>query len=175
MAHTSAKGLPMAAGIELVPTKQLPDRFRPIFPFPFFNAMQSKCFTPAYHDYINNFVLSAPTGSGKTAILELAICGLIVHSSATDVPHFKVVYLAPTKALCSERQRDWSRKFVSAGLKVQELTGDTELSELRRVQTADIIITTPEKWVCCTASDIVFWIRCRGRLVGVVGRMSSKA
>lgn len=54
--------------------------------------------------------------------------------------------MAPTKALCSERQVDWSRRFSGLGLKVMELTGDTEGSETRAVAGADLVVTTPEKW-----------------------------
>lgn len=130
------------SGISLVPTDELPDRFRAIFNFPLFNAVQSKSFPALFHTD-DNIVLSSPTGSGKTAIMELAICRLINnHGPGT----FKIVYQAPTKALCSERQRDWERKFGILGLKVTELTGDTDYQQLANVKNGDLIITTPEKW-----------------------------
>lgn len=91
----------------------------------------------------DNLVVSAPTGGGKTAILELAICRLIAGPGSD---RYKIVYMAPTKSLCSERQRDWNRKFSSLGLKCAELTGDTNQADLKHVQDANIIITTPEKW-----------------------------
>lgn len=129
-------------GITLVSTRQLPDRVRAVFPFPLFNAVQSKSFDVVYRTN-DNFVLSSPTGSGKTAVLELAICRLITsYTSGT----FKIVYQAPTKSLCSERQRDWQAKFGPLDLQCAELTGDTENAQLRMVQNASIIITTPEKW-----------------------------
>lgn len=133
---------PIVQGIPLIATTELPDRYRSIFPFPVFNAVQSKCFAVAFGSS-NNLVVSAPTGSGKTAIMELAICQLMMASNAGD---FKVVYQAPTKSLCSERKRDWSGKFASLDLTCAELTGDTEQSQLKNVQSASIIITTPEKW-----------------------------
>lgn len=123
-------------------TRELPDRFRSIFPFPLFNAIQSKSFETVYNTS-DNFVISAPTGSGKTVIFELAILRLIKGLSSGS---FKGVYQAPTKALCSERQKDWKKKFEPLGLKVEELTGDTSQDNTREVQTADIIVTTPEKW-----------------------------
>ncbi len=104
--------------------------------------MQSKCFPTAFHTD-DNLVLSAPTGSGKTLVMELAICRLLTQNRNWD---FKVVYQAPTKALCAERYRDWNAKFATLGLTCAELTGDTEYSHLRQVQEARIIITTPEKW-----------------------------
>ncbi|QSS63303.1 hypothetical protein I7I51_00360 [Histoplasma capsulatum] len=133
---------PMIQGIQLVSTHELPDRFRSVFPFPFFNAIQSKCFRPIYQGD-SNFVLSAPTGSGKTAVMELAICRLVMNFKDC---RFKVVYQAPTKSLCSERYRDWQHKFSSLDLQCAELTGDTDHARLRNVQNANIIITTPEKW-----------------------------
>lgn len=122
---------------------ELPDRFRSIFPFRAFNAVQSKCFQPVYRQD-GNLVLAAPTGSGKTVIMELAICRLL---STLKDEQFKVIYQAPTKSLCSERFRDWSRKFTTTlGLQCAELTGDTDQSQLQHVQKSHIIITTPEKW-----------------------------
>ena len=88
-------------------------------------------------------MVSAPTGSGKTVILELAICRLLIGFKGDQ---YKIVYMAPTKSLCSERQRDWQAKFSSLGLNCAELTGDTDHAQLRHVQHASIIITTPEKW-----------------------------
>ncbi|KAF2193462.1 P-loop containing nucleoside triphosphate hydrolase protein [Zopfia rhizophila CBS 207.26] len=132
----------IAQGIPLVPVTELPDRLRTVFPFPVFNAVQSKCFKQVYKSE-DNFVLSSPTGSGKTAILELAICRAI-DSHATG--QYKIVYQAPTKSLCSERLRDWQKKFTPLGLECVELTGDSDSTNLRTVQSANVVITTPEKW-----------------------------
>ena len=132
----------MVQGIPLVSLNELPDRLRSVFRYPLFNAIQSKCFPTAYKSN-DNLVVSAPTGGGKTAILEMAICRLI-HGFNTD--QYKVVYMAPTKSLCSERQRDWQAKFVTLNLQCAELTGDTDQGQLRNVQSASIVITTPEKW-----------------------------
>lgn len=91
----------------------------------------------------NNAVLSSPTGSGKTVLFELAICRLLHQAPGGS---YKIVYMAPTKALCSERYHDWKDKFQSLDLSVKEVTGDSDLSSLHSVQNADIIVTTPEKW-----------------------------
>lgn len=88
-------------GIRLVQTDRLPDVYRPIFQFALFNAVQSKCFDWVYQSN-DNIVVVAPTGAGKTAIMELAICAL---SRDLKQSTYKVVYQAPTKALCSERKR----------------------------------------------------------------------
>ncbi|KAL1964042.1 hypothetical protein VTN77DRAFT_7588 [Rasamsonia byssochlamydoides] len=133
---------PVVQGIPLISTHELPDRFRSLFSFPVFNVIQSKCFQHVYqNDY--NVVVSAPTGSGKTVVMELAICRLV--NNLKD-GLFKVVYQAPTRSLCAERFRDWTAKLTSLGLQCAELTGDTDYSQLRSIQSASIIITTPEKW-----------------------------
>ena len=133
---------PIAHGIQLVSPHELPDRFRQVFPYELFNAAQSKCFAPIYRTD-DNVIVSAPTGSGKTALLELAICKVVKDHSSEQ---FKIVYQAPTKSLCSERMRDWEKKFAHLNLTCAELTGDTNQSEMARVRSASIIVTTPEKW-----------------------------
>ena len=133
---------PMAHGIQLISPQELPDRFRQVFPHELFNAVQSKCFATVYKSN-DNVVVSAPTGCGKTAILELAICKL-VESQGTG--EFKIIYQAPTKSLCSERMRDWQKKFSHLNLPCAELTGETSQYEMSRIRNSSIIVTTPEKW-----------------------------
>ncbi|KAK0742728.1 hypothetical protein B0T18DRAFT_293491, partial [Schizothecium vesticola] len=141
--YTEVSKTPVVQGIPLVNLREaLPERFRAVFPFEHFNAVQSKCFEKAYNT-TDNVVVSAPTGSGKTVVLELAICKLALDRGNEN---FKIVYQAPTKALCSERARDWERKFSHMSLKCAELIGDTSQVEMRRVGEASIIVTTPEKW-----------------------------
>lgn len=138
----TTRSRPVVQGIQLVAVSDLPDRVRALFPFACFNAVQSRCFSSIYTTD-HNFVLSSPTGSGKTVIFELAICRLVL---ALQGGTFKVVYMAPTKALCAERKRDWKTKFSALGLQCEEMTGDSDIASLHNVQTADIIVTTPEKW-----------------------------
>ena len=96
----------------------LPDKYRSIFPFSHFNNVQSACIQTVLNSDAN-IVVSAPTGSGKTGILELAIVRLLQQGSHD----FKIVYIAPTKALCSERCKDWKNKFRLLGITCNELTG----------------------------------------------------
>ena len=127
-----------------IPIKQVvPPIYESIFPYPSFNPMQSKLAQQAFHSN-ENMVIAAPTGSGKTAVHELAICRL--HLSKNGAP-MKCVYIAPNKALCQQRWNEWSKRFSACGLKALEVTGDIDLKDcLRLVAKASIIITTPEKW-----------------------------
>ncbi|OIW25384.1 P-loop containing nucleoside triphosphate hydrolase protein [Coniochaeta ligniaria NRRL 30616] len=139
------RGPPVVHGIQLVsPRQALPENllFQSIFPYSVFNAVQSKCFESVYCSS-DNLVVSAPTGSGKTAILELAICKIVAERGPENI---KIVYQAPTKALCGEKARDWSNKFKCLNLQCAELTGDTSQAQMQRVGSASIIVTTPEKW-----------------------------
>ena len=58
----------------------------------------------------------------------------------------QVVYIAPMKALVRERMTDWRGRLQnSLGLRLVELTGDVT-PDVRAIQSADVIVTTPEKW-----------------------------
>ncbi|KAG1903838.1 uncharacterized protein F5891DRAFT_1208495 [Suillus fuscotomentosus] len=117
--HTQQKPQPA----RLRPVSELPDIFRSIFKFGVFNAIQSTCFDAVLHSN-ENMVISAPTGSGKTVIFELSIIRMVTDPSSTNEAT-KCVYVAPTKALCTEKYKEWNAKFGSLGIPSCELTGDT--------------------------------------------------
>jgi len=133
------------ASIGLRSINEIPNPFRSVFSnFPYFNIVQSKVFDEVmYTD--RPLVVCAPTGSGKTVIFELAIIRLLMNSGQ-GTSKAKVVYMAPMKALCSERFTDWSTKFEPFGLRCKEVTGDSELDDYYELQNVHIIMTTPEKW-----------------------------
>ncbi|CAE6450387.1 unnamed protein product [Rhizoctonia solani] len=132
----------------LIPISALPDWCRSVFKFGVFNAMQSQCFDTAVNTN-SNMVISAPTGAGKTVLFELSVIRLLQSESNASQATYKCVYMAPTKAICSERSRDWSAKFAHLGVKCCEITGDTMKSgrsAWKEAKDCAIIITTPEKW-----------------------------
>jgi ATP-dependent DNA helicase HFM1/MER3 len=71
-------------------------------------------------------------------------------SSQQQVSHQrKIVYVAPSKALCEERFKDWTRRLshVQVGIQCAMITGDAEPGDsFRDVAAAHVILTTPEKW-----------------------------
>lgn len=145
----NSRALPTVNGIELlIPKKRIPNRFHTIFPYEVFNAVQSKCFDTIYMTD-DNMVVSAPTGSGKTVLFELAICRLVDQKANENA---KIVYIAPTKALCKEKVEKWGKNFALMNMLVSELTGDTSRAEMKTVREAKIIVTTPEKWDSVTRS-----------------------
>jgi ATP-dependent DNA helicase HFM1/MER3 len=102
-------------------------------------------------------VLSAPTGSGKTVVMELAMLRLwnrCVDTSGrfNHAPgRLKTVYLAPARALVQERVEDWAKRFSpTLGIKFVEMTGDTEMEEIGGLDDTDVICTTPEKFDAVT-------------------------
>lgn len=119
-------------------------------------------------------VVSAPTGAGKTGVMELSMLRVLskhlspLHGStaagasrsspqqqlqalqALQGRH-KLIYLGPIKALIQERQTDWQQRFGGTlGLRCVQLTGDVD-DELmdEELEAADIICSTPEKFGEC--------------------------
>ena len=58
---------------------------------------------------------------------------------------FKIVYVAPMKALVQEMVGNFSKRLGVFGIVVNELTGDRQLTKQQIAET-QIIVTTPEKW-----------------------------
>lgn len=109
--------------------------------------VQSSAFPTVFHTD-ENVSLEAPTGAGKTVVLELAVLRQMNKQQSPDGRFGMVVYLSPTKALCAEKRREWVEKFSSepCGLRISLLTSDTDFASYDRLKRADIIIATPEKW-----------------------------
>ncbi|KAG8892618.1 hypothetical protein FRC00_011820 [Tulasnella sp. 408] len=58
---------------------------------------------------------------------------------------FKIIYVAPMKALASEIVRKLGRRLAWLSIQVRELTGDMQMTRAEIAET-QIIVTTPEKW-----------------------------
>eukprot|EP01029_Cantina_marsupialis_P030668 TRINITY_DN838_c0_g1_i2.p1 TRINITY_DN838_c0_g1~~TRINITY_DN838_c0_g1_i2.p1 ORF type:complete len:1736 (-),score=582.30 TRINITY_DN838_c0_g1_i2:39-4685(-) len=113
-----------------------------------FNPMQSKVFDVALNSN-QNVLVCAPTGAGKTNVALLTITREIgQHISENGIiakTEFKVVYVAPMKALAQEITSKFSERLKPLGLDVKEFTGDMQLTRAQ-LQTTNVIVTTPEKW-----------------------------
>lgn len=58
---------------------------------------------------------------------------------------FKIVYVAPMKALVQEMVTNFGKRLEAFGINVRELTGDQQLTK-QQIADTQLIITTPEKW-----------------------------
>ncbi|PVU85401.1 hypothetical protein BB560_007031 [Smittium megazygosporum] len=118
------------------------------------NPVQSIVYPTVYKSN-ENVLVCAPTGAGKTEIGMLAILKVISSYLTTtegdetsfkiEKNKFKIVYVAPMKALASEIVRKYSEKLKWIGITVKEFTGDSQLTK-KEVLNTNIIVTTPEKW-----------------------------
>lgn len=98
----------------------------------------------------------APTGAGKTDVAIMAILRVVIQNLRPNatVPYgkdsiersaFKVIYVAPMKALAAEITRKFQKRLAWLGILVRELTGDMQLTR-KEINETQIIVTTPEKW-----------------------------
>ena len=111
------------------------------------NRIQSQLFECAYKTN-ENLLLCAPTGAGKTNVAMMAILREIGQNFVNGVirkENFKIVYVAPMKALAAEMTDNFSKRLAPLAIVCRELTGDMQLSK-KELQETQIIVTTPEKW-----------------------------
>lgn len=121
------------------------------------NRMQSLLYDVAYKTS-ENMLICAPTGAGKTDAAMLTILNAIGKNTSPNpleepdateftvqVDDFKIVYVAPMKALAAEVTEKLGKRLAWLGIQVRELTGDMQLTKREIVET-QIIVTTPEKW-----------------------------
>jgi pre-mRNA-splicing helicase BRR2 len=122
------------------------------------NRIQSKMFEVALNTS-ENLLLCAPTGAGKTNVGVLTILNVLGQyrrqldddgdvdnkSDSFDLSSFKIVYVAPMKALVQEVVKNFSDRLQEYGITVRELSGDASLTRQQIAET-QMIVTTPEKW-----------------------------
>ncbi|RVW85572.1 DExH-box ATP-dependent RNA helicase DExH14 [Vitis vinifera] len=135
-------------GEKLIDIKELDDFAQAAFHgYKSLNRIQSRIFQTVY--YTNeNVLVCAPTGAGKTNIAMIAILHEIGQHFKDGYLHkneFKIVYVAPMKALAAEVTSTFSHRLSPLNISVRELTGDMQLSKYELEET-QMIVTTPEKW-----------------------------
>lgn len=144
------KPKPFASGERLRPIEELPEWARSAFAgMKTLNRVQSRVCDSALFS-AENLLVCAPTGAGKTNVAMLAILHeLGLHRNEDegtfDTSKFKVVYVAPMKALVAEMVGNFSTRLKPYGVNVRELTGDINLSKAE-IEDTQVIVTTPEKW-----------------------------
>ncbi|CAK9057204.1 unnamed protein product [Durusdinium trenchii] len=132
--YVQIKELPQWAQVAFKGTEQL-------------NTIQSIVFNAAF-GRSQNLLICAPTGAGKTNIAVLTILRLIgQHMDAAGGlgRDFKVVYMAPMKALVGEVAEKFQQRLGPLGVNVAELTGDMNLTK-KELEQVHVIVTVPEKW-----------------------------
>jgi len=127
--------------------------------FDTFNHLQSEVANTLAHSD-DSIVVSAPTGAGKTALFEIAMARFFAADLAQNARYGggassqvsnqrKIIYVAPSKALCEERYEDWSRRLadMNVGIQCAMITGDGEPGDsFRDLAAAHVILSTPEKF-----------------------------
>lgn len=111
------------------------------------NRIQSVVFDTAYTTS-ENMLVCAPTGAGKTNVAMLSILQCVeshVEMGVIQKDQFKIIYVAPMKALAAEMTAGFGKRLAPLGLSVKELTGDMQLTKAEIMKT-NMLITTPEKW-----------------------------
>lgn len=148
---------------DLVPISAMPEWSRKAFPSgetSSLNPVQSKVYPIAFNTD-HNMLLCAPTGAGKTNVAMLTVLRTLSHyydeNKATfKLKKFKIVYIAPLKALVQEQVREFQRRLSPFGIKVSELTGDSRLTR-EAIENTQILVSTPEKWDIVTRKTDDDW------------------
>lgn len=147
-----------SASEKLIPITHLPEWAQEAFPSTetkTLNRIQSKVFPQAFKSN-NNILMCAPTGAGKTNAAMLTVLHTLEQFRNADgqlqLNNFKIVYIAPLKALVQEQVREFQRRLAYLDITVNELTGDSNLTK-HQVSTTQILVTTPEKWDVITRKN----------------------
>ncbi|KAL8109951.1 DExH-box ATP-dependent RNA helicase DExH12-like [Apium graveolens] len=143
------KPKPLADGEKLIKISDMPDWARPAFEgMSQLNRVQSRVYDTALFS-AENLLLCAPTGAGKTNVAMLTILQQIALNRNEDGSfnhsNYKIVYVAPMKALVAEVVGNLSNRLKHYDVKVKELSGDQTLTR-QQIEETQIIVTTPEKW-----------------------------
>jgi len=143
---------------KLIPIKKLPEWTHSAFKgMEKLNRIQSKMCDTALRSS-ENVLLCAPTGAGKTNVACLTMMNILGQyrkeqdpddvsplNEQFDVDSFKIVYIAPMKALVQEVVKNFSERLQDYGIVVRELSGDSSLTR-QQIGETQLLVTTPEKW-----------------------------
>ncbi|KAK8999013.1 hypothetical protein V6N11_070192 [Hibiscus sabdariffa] len=143
------KAKPLDSNERLVKISEMPDWAQPAFKgMQQLNRVQSRVYETALFS-ADNILLCAPTGAGKTNVAVLTILQQLALNMDSDgsINHndYKIVYVAPMKALVAEVVGNLSHRLEAYGVTVRELSGDHTLTR-QQIEETQIIVTTPEKW-----------------------------
>nr|CAB3465383.1 unnamed protein product [Digitaria exilis] len=142
------KARPYETGEKIVKISDLPEWARPAFEgMSVLNRVQSRVYDTALFKP-DNILLCAPTGAGKTNVAVLTILqqiGLYMKDGEFDNTKYKIVYVAPMKALVAEVVGNLSKRLAPYNVTVRELSGDQNMTK-QQIDETQIIVTTPEKW-----------------------------
>ena len=140
---------PFAEGERTKKIAELPEWAHPAFRgMTDLNRLQSKVYESAF-TRSDNLLICAPTGAGKTNVAMLTMLHEVgrhlLPDGTVDKAKFKIVYVAPMKALVQETVVNFGKRLKPFGLNVAELSGDVSLTRQQITET-QVIVTTPEKW-----------------------------
>ncbi|KAL5720578.1 RNA helicase [Ranunculus cassubicifolius] len=140
---------PFAPDEKLIKISDMPDWAQPAFEkMTYLNRVQSKVYQTALSTS-ENLLLCAPTGAGKTNVAMLAILQQMALNRNPDGSinnsAYKIVYVAPMKALIAEIVGNLSKRLQHYNVQVKELSGDQTLTH-QQIEESQILVTTPEKW-----------------------------
>lgn len=133
----------------LLPIDRLPKYAQPAFVgFKCLNRIQSRLWKSCMESD-QNLLLCAPTGAGKTNVALLCMLreiGKHINADGTiNTDEFKIIYVAPMRSLVQEMVGSFGERLKSYGIRVDELTGDHQLTK-EQITNTQIIVCTPEKW-----------------------------
>ena len=142
------KAKPYETGEKIVKISDMPEFARSAFDgMTQLNRVQSRVYDTALFKP-DNILLCAPTGAGKTNVAVLTILqqiGMHMPDGEFDNTKYKIVYVAPMKALVAEVVGNLSKRLAGYNVTVRELSGDQNLTK-QQIDETQIIVTTPEKW-----------------------------
>lgn len=123
-----------------------------------------------------NFVIQMPTSTGKTFIAEISILNHLIKN-----PGKKCIYIAPFRALTSEKEIELAKNLSKLGFSISALSGSYEIDDFQDIslRESDVLIATPEKIDLLLRTnpeyfiDVSLMVVDEGHIVGYISPRSS--